>query len=555
MKKIIFKISLIFIFFCMISSNVKAEESILFFDVNPNYRAKLEGSTEFIELTIMNIDENIAYSLEAVKAPTQVLYKKKEDLSDLTKDKIDYLEAIAYYGYDKNNPDAKMYMATQELIWEYINDVEVYWTDNNNNLISIEEEKNLILNKVEKINQLPQFYTTNIEGRYYENFVLKDNNNILKEFSIINNSKNILKVNDDKLSILVKEDATITLQKEIKNGSNTCIYKATNSTDIITLGLKKDISLNIDINLLNNPSTYLEIQFTNEGKKIDGIVEFKLDNEIFKTDDEGYFLSDSLFEIGEHNIEILKTKEKYQTLKKNFVITILKEDIDDKRTVHIEEELKETKGVYYVYRFGSTINKKEIPLSNIEYELYAKEDIYDSMGNLKYRKDEKINSSKTNEEGYIKFEDLYMGKYYLKEITPTNFMSPTYNIECTLTYSHPIIYERISTDHKPLNIMIIGENFKYQLYNEKDEYITDLVLKQSNLLSLEYGTYYIKVFKEGKLIYTWDVTYHEKKDEFVFYTKDYLKPIIFEMPKTGNKKTFFSEGIFILLFIIKKIKG
>lgn len=553
MKKIILKIS--FIFFCMIAFNVKAEESLLFFDVNPYYRAKLEGSTEFIELTIMNIDENIAYSLEAVKSPTQVEYTKKEDLSDLTREQIDYLEAISYYGYDKNNPDDKMYMATQELIWEYINDVEVYWTDYKNEPISIEEEKNLILSKIEKIDQLPQFYTTNIEGRYYDNFILQDNANVLKEFSIVNNSKNGLKINDDKLSILVREDAEVTLQKEKKNGSRTYIYSAINSTDVITPGFSKDISIHIDVKLLNNPSAYLEFQFTNEGKAIDGIVEFKIDNQIYKTNDKGYFLSDSLFEIGEHNIEILKTEKKYQIPKKNFVITVLKEDIDDKRTVHINEELKETKGIYYVYRFGNTIGKKEMPLSDIEYELYAKENIYDSIGNLKYQKDDKVTSSKTNEEGYIKLEDLYIGKYYLKEVTKTNFLSPTYYIECTLTYEHPIIYEHISTDHKPLNIMIIGENYKYQLYNEKDEYITDLVLNEANLLSLEYGTYYIKALKEGKLIYTWDVTYHEEKEEFVFFTKDYLNPIIFEMPKTGNKKTFSSELILILLFIIKRIKG
>ena len=64
-----------------------------------------------------------------------------------------------------------------------------------------------------------------------------------------------------------------------------------------------------------------------------------------------------------------------------------------------------------------------------------------------------------------------------------------------------------------------------------------------------------EAIKEGKLVYTWDVTYHEEKEEFVFFTKDYLNPIIFEMPKTGNKKTFSSELILILLFIIKRIKG
>ena len=42
--------------------------------------------------------------------------------------------------------------------------------------------------KIEKIDQLPQFYTTNIEGRYYDNFILQDNANVLKEFSIVNNS-------------------------------------------------------------------------------------------------------------------------------------------------------------------------------------------------------------------------------------------------------------------------------------------------------------------------------------------------------------------------------
>lgn len=55
-------------------------------------------------------------------------------------------------------------------------------------------------------------------------------------------------------------------------------------------------------------------------------------------------------------------------------------------------------------------------LSNIEFILYAKEDIIDvTDGSTIYKKEQAINTYKTDKKGKIKIEGLPMGKYYLKE--------------------------------------------------------------------------------------------------------------------------------------------
>ncbi len=54
-------------------------------------------------------------------------------------------------------------------------------------------------------------------------------------------------------------------------------------------------------------------------------------------------------------------------------------------------------------------------LSGVEFSLYAFDTIKDFNGNIIYNKDELINVSKSNELGLAIFDDLYLGKYKIKE--------------------------------------------------------------------------------------------------------------------------------------------
>lgn len=542
--------------FLVSAVSVNASEDILFYEIDPAYRGKVEGTTQFQELAILTINDNIAYSLEAVNMPSQVIYKKNSDkLNTFTKEDLDYLEKIAYFGYDKESPNKKMYMAAQEIIWEYVNDVEVYWTDYNNIPVSVEDEKQLILEKITNLDKIPVFNTNKVSGKYFEDIVLTDTENVLKDFVVLNESSNVIQIEGNKLKIKVRETSSITLLKNFKNKADTCIYSAINSTDIITFGISHEVKLDLNISLTNQPSAYLNLEFLQNEKAINGVVEFKIDDKVYKTNEKGYFLSENLFDVGQYKIEIISIPNNYQINRKEFTITLLEKNINNERIISFEESLYEKFGMFHLYRAGSTLKEKEIPLKDIKYELYARENIYNANGVLIHEKDKKIESLKTNENGIVKFENLYMGRYYLKEITNTSFEKPNYDILFEITPTGENVYESLITNHKPLKIMIIGgEDLKYILYDSMENQITTLTTKETNILPVQYDCYSIKVLKDEKLLFTWEALYNEHKNEYVFNVKEYLDTIIFEMPETGRKNASYFGIICILLFLLKKVK-
>ena len=58
----------------------------------------------------------------------------------------------------------------------------------------------------------------------------------------------------------------------------------------------------------------------------------------------------------------------------------------------------------------------KVKIEGIKFGLYAHEDIIIN-GKLIYKKDTLIKENITNEEGYLLFKDLYLGKYYIKELS------------------------------------------------------------------------------------------------------------------------------------------
>lgn len=63
---------------------------------------------------------------------------------------------------------------------------------------------------------------------------------------------------------------------------------------------------------------------------------------------------------------------------------------------------------------------KKINLKGVKIGLYASENIYDALGNLIYKKGTLVKELITDENGYIKVNDLYLGKYYLQELETVN---------------------------------------------------------------------------------------------------------------------------------------
>ena len=97
------------------------------------------------------------------------------------------MELISYYGYryDGHN-DLKYYIATQDLIWElYMHDY-IKWTKGGEfgEEIDISEEKNEILDLINKHNVLPEFNDSINEVKVNETKEFVDSNNVLNNYDI-----------------------------------------------------------------------------------------------------------------------------------------------------------------------------------------------------------------------------------------------------------------------------------------------------------------------------------------------------------------------------------
>ena len=106
---------------------------------------------------------------------------------------------------------------------------------------------------------------------------------------------------------------------------------------------------------------------------------------------------------------LLNNEKMYFEIKDN---SIVKATMKDERMIgniiikKIGEE-KELNNGYYTY--------KEVIVPNVAFGLYAKEDIINN-GKIIYKKDTLIKESITNKEGIVNFNNLYLGKYYIKEL-------------------------------------------------------------------------------------------------------------------------------------------
>ena len=97
----------------------------------------------------------------------------------------------------------------------------------------------------------------------------------------------------------------------------------------------------------------------------------------------------------------------------------------------------------------------DVALPNAVYEIHADEDIYtpDNQGTLIHSKDDLIGTLTTDASGFAYMDDLYLGKYYLLEVTaPTGYVLDTTHHNFSITYNDssatPIVSENPIFDEK-----------------------------------------------------------------------------------------------------------
>jgi len=281
----------------------------------------------------------------------------------------------------------------------------------------------------------------------------------------------------------------------------------------------------------------------------------------FETDDSGMLITPYPLNSGNYQLEeIDQIIEGYLWNSEP-----LKFSIDEKSDIYSTEEFdailelhftnKEVKGIVNIDKNGEefvvedgTYTYKKVDLANVEIGLYASDDIYSANGKLMYQKDELVSVGYTDENGKLTFKELYLGKYYIKEIlTDENHVLDDKKYELELKYKDQYT-DNVSYDITLKNYykkgelefsktdLVTGEeipNTIIEIYTDNDELIGTYKTDENGKVTIKdlaIGKYYI-IEKEASTGYTIteEIVYFELKEN-----GEIVKAEMKDKPITGS---------------------
>lgn len=271
MKKIIVLILSLFVSILVINANEKIYLEDSYSDIC------IKGNNKGIDYEIKphiikNSNNKVLYSITPFKLPENNEHYNLSD-SNLTKEQLDKINLIAYYGYNyTGHEDLKWYLVTQFLIWKTVGVDNIYFKDN-----LYVNEINELEKTVNKYFKLPSFSgATKIVG-INSSKVFKDENNVLDYFEI-EYSDIDANIVDNNLKINAKEEGIYTIGF-IKKSPLENNYSLYNKGDIslISSGKINDIRFNITIKVVSGSITVIAVDSENKDRLEANLQNFNVD--------------------------------------------------------------------------------------------------------------------------------------------------------------------------------------------------------------------------------------------------------------------------------------
>lgn len=476
---------------------------------------------------IVYVNGELAYCLDASLTLNESIYSSSTDFSihNIDEEMLNYLELVNYFGYGyENRTDSKYYLATQEIIWEYLSGGEIYWTNGKGGeVINIDTYKNEILNSIEKYLLTPNIPSYN-ETYQHEDIILEDSNNVLKYYTpnlfyaTIEGNKLIL--NADK-----KGTIKINLTKNPLSSKASYIYFCNNSQTLATFGysntkeesititykvktlsrvtlVKKDL---FNKKVIKNKKTKIKIYDVTKNKYIT-----QNGSDILTIDETGSLELESSLEEGSYRVEELVAPLGYKKLDSAYTFRVSEYDGSTKTVpiynqpwiynIYISKKVEKYSGIEKTANGAKGIYSLE-DANDVIYGLYAAENIYTADGEILYEKDVLI-SQITIENGVGTYSEIPYGNYYLKELEcPAQYeLNPTI-IELSLTGDDSTVDLNFVNYLKKGNITIrkvyneIGlANAEFQIYSEN--YLNSVSVNSNDLgyiiiENMPYDTYHL----------------------------------------------------------------
>lgn len=362
-----------------------------------------------------------AYCIEPGVGIDTEIYSSTTDwnVTNLSKDVINYIRLVAYYGYDYEGHNTQNYfLAAQELMWEKITNRETYWVstlDQNGPRIDISKEIEEIENLITNHNKKPSIANKTYNRQVGYSNTVQDYNNVLTNYEITNiNVDNYNPfINNNKLNLPAYNKAAtieITLtRKNYQNKANFIYYQGSNQK-LISAGTLDPMSFKVYINNTGGSLTINKIDKetnTNTPQGLSSSLENAKygiydsnDNLIntLTTNKEGKASTNNDLSIGKYYVkeitpsigyELDETKYQFEIKSSNPNVTLNVYEQIIRRDVEIYKYLKEDN------------NETLIPDNDIEFSIY---DINNKL----------IETITTNEEGLAQTNLIY-GNYTVKQ--------------------------------------------------------------------------------------------------------------------------------------------
>lgn len=480
---------------------------------------------------IVYVNGKIAYCLDPSLILKSDTYTSSGDFSlmNINENMLNYLELVSHFGYGYNGRNSSnYYLATQEIIWEYITNGEIYWTNGRGGtVINIDSYKNEIIESVNKYLLKPDIpiYMETYQG---EDIVIEDKNEVLKYYSP---DLWLATINDNTLTLSAeyKGTTTVKLTKNPLNYESSYIYTCSDSQTLATFGYsnkeKEVITLTYkvktlsQISIIKKDSIYQKV-IKNKTTKIkiydvsrDKYIEENGSN-ILSIGETGILNIQTYLEEGKYIIEEIEAPIGYRKLDQEYVFYIHEYDGPLKEVVIYNDPL-----TYYIniYKKGETFMNLETTeneikgtyslgtISNIEYGIYASEDIYDVEGNIIYAKDSLVQNV-IIENGYGVALNVPYGKYYVKELkcpdeyildeSTTELILHGDNSEITLEFINNLKKGNLTIQKKDQNGGL--KDAEFNLRNKEGFINIGIKSNEDGFITIKdipYGIYYLQEVK------------------------------------------------------------
>lgn len=542
------KIFMIFIYFFILSS-VSASEHLDLVPIDGVFSSQYNldnGSYFSSNQKKYYMDGKIVYCVEpGTGIYTNDYYASDISFSSFSNDLINKIGLIGYFGYDYPGHQSDNYfLATQELIWEFIGNNEIHFTtgiNNSGNIINIDNEKNEIISLVNNYLVKPSFDGNLISEVYGNSIVLEDNNHVLSNYDVISSTNSVL-IDGDKLIINLDRlgSDNIILKRKKYDDMSSIFYSDVNSQDFMFLRANDVISNVYVDSFIPHSSIHIEKNgllldgydddFSYSLNGLDG-VRFNLyaSQDIYEGENLVYLKDELVQELetvlgkadsillpnGDYYLKEIETVDEFilddsiipisLNNDRKEVYTYMVDLLNDRKRIFISLQKN---GEVFEGVYSDSGVYGNMPLSGVKFGLYSTSNIFNRYGDLILSKDTLISEFVTDIDGYINEElSIPFGTYYLRELDTL----PGYkldnniyefsvggeddNIKIMVT-REPIINEMIKSRLVINKIDSFGNKLSgcgFKLFDSNDNLIYEGITDSNGLISIDelgYGKYY-----------------------------------------------------------------